>query len=58
MPEIVWDATIYDKQHHFVSDFGADVLQWLAPKADEHILDVGCGTGQLAAQLPKVVLLL
>ncbi|RYD69874.1 MAG: class I SAM-dependent methyltransferase, partial [Sphingobacteriales bacterium] len=53
MPEIVWDATLYDKQHHFVSDYGADVLQWLAPKADEHILDVGCGTGQLAAQIAE-----
>ncbi|RNL51200.1 class I SAM-dependent methyltransferase [Pedobacter jejuensis] len=53
MPEIVWDATLYDKQHHFVSDYGADVLQWLAPKAHEHILDVGCGTGQLAAQIAE-----
>ncbi|WP_316805141.1 methyltransferase domain-containing protein [Pedobacter nototheniae] len=53
MPEIVWDATLYDKQHHFVSDYGADVLQWLAPKSGEHILDVGCGTGQLAAQIAE-----
>lgn len=53
MPEIVWDATLYDKQHHFVSDYGADVLQWLAPKTNEHILDVGCGTGQLAAQIAE-----
>ncbi|QPH41819.1 methyltransferase domain-containing protein [Pedobacter endophyticus] len=53
MPEIAWDATLYDKQHHFVSDYGADVLQWLAPKANEHILDVGCGTGQLAAQIAE-----
>lgn len=53
MPEIVWDATLYDKQHHFVSDYGADVLQWLAPKANEQILDVGCGTGQLAAQIAE-----
>ncbi|GGI27109.1 class I SAM-dependent methyltransferase [Pedobacter mendelii] len=53
MPEIVWDATLYDKQHHFVSDYGADVLQWLAPKAQEHILDIGCGTGQLAAQIAE-----
>lgn len=53
MPEIIWDATLYDKQHHFVSDYGADVLQWLAPKTEEHILDVGCGTGQLAAQIAE-----
>ncbi|MDN3585888.1 methyltransferase domain-containing protein [Pedobacter aquatilis] len=53
MPEIVWDATLYDKQHHFVSNYGADVLQWLAPKANEYILDVGCGTGQLAAQIAE-----
>jgi trans-aconitate methyltransferase len=53
MPEINWDSKLYDKQHHFVSDYGADVLQWLAPKNDEHILDVGCGTGQLAAQIAE-----
>lgn len=53
MPEIVWDSKLYDKQHHFVSDYGADVLQWLAPKPGEDILDVGCGTGQLAAQIAE-----
>lgn len=53
MPEIFWDSKLYDKQHHFVSDYGADVLQWLAPKAEEDILDVGCGTGQLAAQIAE-----
>jgi trans-aconitate methyltransferase len=53
MPEINWDSKLYDKQHHFVSDYGADVLQWLAPKSGEHILDVGCGTGQLAAQIAE-----
>jgi trans-aconitate methyltransferase len=53
MPEIYWDSKLYDKQHHFVSDYGADVVQWLAPKSGEHILDVGCGTGQLAAQIAE-----
>lgn len=53
MPEIVWDSKLYDKQHQFVSDYGADVLQWLAPKPGEDILDVGCGTGQLAAQIAE-----
>ncbi|MES2416995.1 MAG: methyltransferase domain-containing protein [Bacteroidota bacterium] len=51
MPAIDWDSNLYNKQHHFVSDYGADVLQWLAAKANEQILDVGCGTGQLAAQI-------
>jgi trans-aconitate methyltransferase len=51
MPEIHWDSKLYDQQHHFVSDYGADVLQWLAPQQGEHILDVGCGTGALASQI-------
>lgn len=54
MPEIVWDSKLYDKQHHFVSDYGADVIQWLAPKPGEDILDVGCGTGALAAEIAKI----
>lgn len=53
MPEIYWDNKIYDRQHQFVSDYGADVLQWLAPKAGERILDVGCGTGDLANQISE-----
>ncbi len=48
-----WDSNIYDKQHHFVSKFGADVLQWLAPKKNERILDLGCGTGDLTDQISK-----
>ena len=53
MPEIHWDSKLYDQQHHFVSDYGADVLQWLAPQQGEHILDVGCGTGALASQITE-----
>lgn len=53
MPEINWDNKLYNKQHHFVSDYGADVVQWLAPKNGEQILDLGCGTGQLAAQISE-----
>jgi trans-aconitate methyltransferase len=53
MPEIHWDSKTYDKQHQFVSNYGADVLQWLAPKSGENILDIGCGTGDLANQIAE-----
>ena len=46
---------IIDYQHHadFVSAYGKDVLTWLAPKADEYILDLGCGDGVLALHIMK-----
>lgn len=53
MPEIYWNSETYDKQHKFVSDFGADVLQWLAPQQNEQILDIGCGTGDLASKIAE-----
>ncbi len=53
MPEINWDSQLYNDQHRFVSNYGADVLQWLAPEAGENILDLGCGTGDLAAKIQE-----
>src|SRR5262249_35803441 len=46
-----WDARLYDDKHAFVWKQGAALLDLLAPKANERILDLGCGTGHLTDQL-------
>lgn len=47
----VWGAEKYEKNARFVSDMTGDVLAWLAPKAGERILDLGCGDGVLTEKL-------
>lgn len=43
-----WNTDLYDNSHSFVSKYGADIIELLNPKAGEKILDLGCGTGDLA----------
>lgn len=47
----LWDASLYDNNHAFVSNYGTDLISLLNPKQGERVLDVGCGTGDLANML-------
>lgn len=51
MAQSYWNATLYDTHHSFVSQYGESLIDLLAPKKDEHILDLGCGTGNLTASI-------
>ena len=42
-----WNANLYDEKHAFVSKYGEDLVDLLAPQSGENILDLGCGTGYL-----------
>ena len=46
-----WDPARYEGSHSFVWEYGADLVSLLAPQPGERILDAGCGTGHLAAQI-------
>jgi len=48
-----WDADLYDSHHSFVWERGRGVLELLAPQRGERILDIGCGTGHLSAQIAE-----
>jgi SAM-dependent methyltransferase len=46
-----WNPDTYARNARFVSDLGAGVLEWLAPRPGERVLDLGCGDGALTEKL-------
>jgi SAM-dependent methyltransferase len=50
-PSSRWDAAAYAANAAFVPALGAPVVQLLAPRAGERILDLGCGDGVLTERL-------
>ncbi|GMA16404.1 methyltransferase domain-containing protein [Deinococcus metallilatus] len=49
-----WKAEHYRDRHAFVFEASRDLVSgWLAPQAGESVLDLGCGTGELSAQIAR-----
>jgi SAM-dependent methyltransferase len=46
-----WSARRYAETAHFVPELGAPVLELLAPRGGERILDLGCGDGVLTEKI-------
>ncbi len=46
-----WDPKSYEQNGAFVHGLAGGVLEWLAAKPGENILDLGCGDGQLTKRI-------
>jgi SAM-dependent methyltransferase len=46
-----WDPHAYGQNGAFVHELAGGVVEWLAAQRGEHILDLGCGDGQLTKRI-------
>jgi trans-aconitate methyltransferase len=46
-----WDSKLYDESFGIITRLGTGVIELLAPRPGEQIIDLGCGTGALTAEI-------
>ena len=49
-----WDSKLYDQSQSFVSEYGTELISFIPQNKQQHILDLGCGTGDLSYKLSKI----
>jgi len=49
-----WKPELYNDKHSYVYDYGENLIKLLDIKANERILDLGCGSGQLTYKISKL----
>ena len=48
-----WNSKLYNNNHDFVAEYGKGLLEFVPEDKTQKILDLGCGTGVLTAELAQ-----